>query len=446
MAIFSRRRLQAMVDALGPFLASDKAGDVLARLEHKDTQSALAAEFEVGLLWSLSRVGHLKVEPVFPKRRSQIDAMSDDLFSSGPVAIEITALSDDTFSGKADMDRAANIIVQFAKGVRKEADKHLYFQFAERSYYDKGHFHRVRCIDRDFSLAVERKEKLSTWLKSAEWQASQTIRLTGDEIDVVISWRQSVHPLFRTHCSMPAVAYHAEDNPLYKALKKKERQLSGAPVEFMKCVFIGDAGCSILRQLKLLNSAGREMGGERIIRHFLAKSRIDAVCVFSPSRTPGFFGSLHSNLFWQVTIFPRQNGFESQYESLRKLAARLPRPNLEGYQARTRHLQGSLRPQERGQYLGSYMTSNGFSSTIKISARLVLEMLSGRLTPDQFRQSAFGKSANLLDSHLSRGMTIQDVRIEKSDLDEDDDHFVFHLDFDAAASPLTSPKTSRAKG
>jgi hypothetical protein len=148
------------------------------------------------------------------------------------------------------MDRAANIIVQFVDRVRKKEGSHLYFQFAEHSYYDKDRFHRVRCVSGDFSLTPELQRQLSLWLKSPDWPEPKKIRLTSDKIDVEISHRQSVHPLFRTHCSMPAVAYHLEDNLLYKALKKKERQLSSVPAGVIKCVFVGDAGCSIPRRGK----------------------------------------------------------------------------------------------------------------------------------------------------------------------------------------------------
>jgi hypothetical protein len=44
MPIFTRRRLQAMLDDLGPRLTTPKAADLHPRLEHVDTQAALAAE------------------------------------------------------------------------------------------------------------------------------------------------------------------------------------------------------------------------------------------------------------------------------------------------------------------------------------------------------------------------------------------------------------------
>src|SRR3954452_10736024 len=100
MPIFARRRLQSMLEDLGPLMSSAKANDLLARLEHKDAKAALAAEVELGLLWSIGQVAHLRIEPVLEGSSSRPDAFSDNLFAQGSAVIEITAISDDTFSGQ----------------------------------------------------------------------------------------------------------------------------------------------------------------------------------------------------------------------------------------------------------------------------------------------------------------------------------------------------------
>lgn len=77
--------------------------------------------------------------------------------------------------------------------------------------------------------------------------------------------------------------------------------------------------------------------------------------------------------------------------------------------------------------------------SVKLSARLVLEYLAGRITSEQFRH--FGGMSDILDSTLKAGNTIQSARIEKAGLDEDDDHIVFELDRDYAASALSATAT-----
>jgi hypothetical protein len=435
MPIFARRRLQTMLNDLGPRLTAANASDLLARLEHKVTQSALAAEFELALLWGIGRVADLQVTPAFPESQKRPDALSADLFGSGAAVIEITALSDDTFSGQADMDRAANMMAQFTDRTRKGASEHLYFEFQEAK--DERN-RRIRRVTKDFALTPALEADFKAWLASPDWPTPDAIRLTNQQVDVVVRWKQFVHPMFRTFSSMPAVAYDLEDNHIFKALRKKERQLSDVPTGILKCIFLGDAGCRNLRHLRPMGVV--ETSGEQIIHHFLARSEIDVVCVFSPHRSDSPFRPGFSSRQWTVSLYDRRKAtLENEYRKLAALVEALPRPNLEGNQARDLHRQGIFHPQARGQYLGMRTELRGSSMSIKISSRLVLELLAGRISQQQFQDFIFGKDKNIFDIQLARGLTIQSSRIEKAGLDDDDDYLVFDLEPDIAANPLKKP-------
>jgi hypothetical protein len=71
---------------------------------------------------------------------------------------------------------------------------------------------------------------------------------------------------------------------------------------------------------------------------------------------------------------------------------------------------------------------------------MVLELLAGRITQEQFQRNAFGEHKNLFDHQLSLGNTIQASRVEKGGLDEDDDWLVFELEPDIAAMQFRNPK------
>lgn len=57
MPIFTRRRLQAMLNDLAPRLDEAKGKDLLRRLENKRVEQALPAEMELALLWGLLQLG-----------------------------------------------------------------------------------------------------------------------------------------------------------------------------------------------------------------------------------------------------------------------------------------------------------------------------------------------------------------------------------------------------
>jgi hypothetical protein len=165
--------------------------------------------------------------------------------------------------------------------------------------------------------------------------------------------------------------------------------------------------------------------------------------VFSPYRAlQQLFSGGSRTPQWKVSLYPRNAELvPADYELLNKMVLALPKPQLEGYQARSWHQQGMFNPQGKGIYLGCSMTTKSGATSISISARMVLELLAGRLTPEEFQNYSFRQNQNLFDAQFKQGMTIQSARLEKAGLDEDDDLLVFDMEPDWGARPLRNPKT-----
>ena len=441
MSIFARRRLQHMLDEIGHRLRDAQINDLLTRLEHRDVGPALAAEFELGLLWAISSVTETDLHPKLVGSPRRPEAFCPRLFPSGPAFVEITAVSDDSFSDRDKMERAANIISQFTESIRKGSSKHLYFQFTEKSSYENGRYQRFRRIKKTFELTPPLRETLRIWISNADWPNPKHIRLTDETIDVVIQWQNQVHPSLRTFSTMPAIAYDLEDNPVFRRLKVKKSQLSKAPSGSLKCIFLGDAGCDTLRDLTRFDPTNRAVNGEQIIWHFLDNSSVDLVAVFSP-QSKNIYNPIRSPRIWRVTYFDKRNSVRAdEYAGLQSLAKALPPPNYEGYQARSLYRQGSFNPQARGHYLGTIMyveDMKKMKTEIKFPARLFQELIAGRVSLEQFRH--FSSAFELFESELKSGRTLCNARLEATGLDEDDDYLVFEFAPDAAALPLKRPK------
>lgn len=417
---------------------NQKSNDLLKRLEHKDTNSALAAEAELSVLWAISRVAHMEPEPELPYSGRRPDAYSDDLFSSGPAVIEIRALSDDSFSGKEAMDRTANIISGFADQLRKGAGEHLYFEFNERIYYTNdsnlrglsSQFHRERCVDPNFNLDDEIKDILRQWIKAPDWPNPGKIHITHGKADFIISWKKSTVKLFRTFCRMPAIAYDLVDNPIYKSLKKKAAQIKGANKNVLRCVILVDAGCSMLRRLRPLG-VNHEVDGGTIIQYALRQLSIDVVIVISPYRQRQFVFSIQSEMVWNISCFDKRNVIpDGEYKTIQEMTAQLPKATFEAYQARDIHKQGGFSNNGRNWCLPTIIKTGGGKMTIKLSAELLHEYLAGRIDEKNFRQKAFKDDKNFFDMELTRGNSIRKVQFEAGGLDRDDDYIVFDLDID----------------
>lgn len=432
-----------MLDELGPLLPKSKVADLLSRLDHVDTSNALSAEAELTLMWALRQVSHVVIEPTLPGTKSCIDAVAHHLLPSRSAAVEITAISDDAFSGREDMMRTANIVCARADQIRKKASQHLHFAFGSGHVRDGRRSKRARFVDPNYKISPEHDEILRAWLSAPDWPNPKNIVLRDEKTAVSVVWQDRVYPETRVFCSMPPVAYDLKDNPLYKALRDKERQMDGIPSLFARCIFVADAGCNLLWSSP--RYGGPEKSADEIVRKFLARDtcKTDLVCLFSPRRPQSTFLGHSEKPKWSVSLFDRrQVAPTNEYDHIQWLASIMPPPSLEGYQARQRHRQGSFAPQGRGRYLGTTLHGHPRSShmTIELSARLMHELLAGRISVEQFHQRAFGRQDfNNFEYELAHGRTIRNVRIVPQGVEHDDDIIAFDLADDVSAALFREP-------
>jgi hypothetical protein len=442
MPIFGRRRLQQMLDELGPWLVRDKAADLLNRLENVDPDQALPAEFELALSWAVTRTAQLEIDRPMGTRTP--DIYSPDLLPGAPLAIDIAAISDASLSGENLMRRAANIINGTCNQIVKGASTHLHYTFQERSRYlrnpdGRGRLDRRRQITESFQIESRLQSLLTNWLKSGATQ--EPLRLTSKDIDVVITWQEQVHPRLNTFCTMPSLAYDLRRNPLYRALKSKARQLQSVPPGIHRGIFLGDAGCQLFNDIYRVDRVHNTFSGQQVIETFLAEeSKIDFVAVFSVKRaTTGSWDSSKNPRIWYLYLFEQKKSpAKLDLGRLSHLRDVLPAPYLSGYEARSRHEQGMFAPQANGQYLPTSMSSGRNSMKVTISARALQELMAGRLTAEQFKNWTLGRF-NPFEQNLARGWTIANVSFESKNIEADDDHLTFTFKDDPAAAPLRLP-------
>lgn len=184
MPIFARRRLQHALDELAPHLDGGKARDLVGRLEDKKRpEQALGAEWELILLWALSKLGDFEVEPHWVATADKPDAFSGMLISGEQALVEIVTLSDVAISGEKEMMAAAQKLCDAANGLQSKAGKHLSFRFLEESGYEDGRYYRRRRVARDFLVTLEISAALKSWLQDKP--PSTPLRLANAELDVL---------------------------------------------------------------------------------------------------------------------------------------------------------------------------------------------------------------------------------------------------------------------
>jgi hypothetical protein len=440
MPIFGRRQLQRMLDELGPWLDRGKAKDLLNRLENEKPNQALPAEYEMSISWAVSRIATLEIDR--PAGTRTPDIYSPDLLTSGPLIVDVAAVDDLTLSGADTMRRARNIINAEANRLFEGSSEHLHYSFRETSGYEpsrdgKSAFCRRRLVRHNFQLDESLRTAMKRWLASG--RPAAPLHWNAPDISVVIEWREYVHWLSNFFCTMPSLAYDMKDNPLYAALRLKSKQLRAAPDGARRAVFLGDAGCSLLRDLNPFSPSSQTFSGGQIILKFLDDYQtIDFVMVFSAKREPSSVGR-QTKRIWNTQIFARPSMItDADLGRLTLLSQTMMPPNLGGYQAYSWHTQGMCDADAVGKYVPTSMGIGRDRLTLKISARAVQELMAGRLSLEQFHNWSFGE-ANPVRREIEAGRTISSVRFEPQGDSEEDDYLVFEFRDDPSARALRMP-------
>ncbi|TXD94240.1 hypothetical protein FUT87_07465 [Mitsuaria sp. TWR114] len=449
MPIFTRRRLQAMLDDLARRGDAQKLTDVRARLENKRVDQALPAEMELAVVWALARLGEIETEPEwFGDRRP--DIYTEQLFPGQPCVVEVTAVSDGRMAQEPELARVGTKLKEAANRIRRGRGKHLSFQIHVEQGYEGSAYFRRRKVDADFEPSAGTVDLLRGWLMQDG--VREPLVLLQGATHVTVQWHEVPrHPHSNVFCSMPAEAYSLEDNPLFDALDEKRRQLASPEFTGVRCIVVADAGSTLIRRLDAVFGMQRSVTGRQVIEYFLRSSDVgvDVVLTLSPFRDTGlwFTGSRRSE--WRSSLFLRP-GLRLDTAVAQRLASCLPVPRFEGYQARSLHQQALYRHDSRGWYLGTGMQSRGSSMTVKLSSRAVLELLAGRMTLERFHEVTGLKqtptSANIFDHRLKQGDILSQVTIESGGLDKDDDLLVFELSRDPSAAPLRVDATLGTPG
>jgi hypothetical protein len=453
MPVFGRRQLQRMLNDLGPWFATVEKGTpkgILNRLESDDPDQSVPAEYELALTWGVSRIASsLEIEKKIGVNYP--DIYSDDFFPGNPTVADVAAISDVALSGEGVMREARDIINKRCNEILNESGSHLHCTFMEESGYlpatplNKGRnrYFRRRRVTRPFEVNSAFDAALRHWLVAGPPKHKLSWR--SKDIDVVIEWRPFVHPLDGVFCTMPSEAHHLRENYLYCVLKKKREQLMGASVGTRRVILLGDAGCSLLRNLR--QHSHNTVSGQQIIQSFLAEpdNTVDFVVVFSPKRTnESSYPDSKNPRIWHFDFFHhRAEPPESEFDRFRILVETLPKPYLDGYQARSWCQQAMSNPKTRRDYLCLEWSGGSRQMTVKLSARSLQDIIAGRLSGEQFELWATGKP-NPFAKAIEQGLTISAVSFEAKGTDEDDDYVVFEFSDDPAARKLRLPASVKS--
>lgn len=444
MPIFSRRRLQAMLDDLMPHLNGSKGQDILSRLENKRTEQALPAEMELALLWAIAKTGDLEIEPEWWSDTRRPDAYSETLILKHPTVVEIAALRDtNKVTGEEDMGGVSNEISKFVNQIKKNAGDFLFYRFAEESGYRNGSYFRRRLAPSNFKLSKDAQSKIEAWIKGGV-KAGDELLISERYLHVTITMRDRKQFQYGNFwSSMPPEMHSINHNSLFDLIQSKESQIKGAPEGTIRLLFLADAGSQIFNKIgrsSEINFYNRSVSAREVIRNFMSlyNKHLDWIVTFAPIRE--ILGTGHSFMTWSIAIFANDKIVKIIESSINSLVSSLPKPRFEGYQARSLHRLGMYKPTSNKWYLSMIFVGNMIKKEykIKVPARALLDLLAGRISESEFRSyiNPNNNGVNYVEALLKKGLTVSSAEMSKRNIDDDDDHIILSFSDDPSVRDL----------
>jgi hypothetical protein len=268
MAMFSRRNLQRMLDALAVHLAVEARGKLARELDVRDT-SALGFEWETALLFALSHVGQIEYEA------SAVNGPRPD--------IDFCEVGDGSICFTADVAtvsdiglEAGNPAMRFSSALSRLRKK--YELPGVLNFVIKGDVTGPTYRDRMMRLKLPPQARLDKFLNVTLGQELKriqrekpdhaTIVVNEPGIEFTVSYRANQrfssgsYPSFTT-------AYSLTRNPVYRTLKDKARQLKKFGGARPLGIFLCDGDCSLLRNTQ---TAAVAFGLRNVIEKFFQQS------------------------------------------------------------------------------------------------------------------------------------------------------------------------------
>lgn len=448
MTIFARRTLQSFLTALDGTLTSHQLGALVNRLNRENLNS-LAAEWEICILIALMNFGHITYEPaLIGKTRPDFQFTAADNAALEFVA-DVTLISD------SDLERN-NPILELTQILYRKARK---LGITGTFSYRVGSGSTGRQGAHKVQLSIPHIKKLQAFFEHflvphlralANPHLPMTINVAEGAWHVNISY----DPKGRfSHGSYRAFrnATVKDSNPLYNALNGKRKQLRDSEYLGCKGIIVCDGGCEVIQngiaswdtysRKQILTEFFRSTGSISFVIFIWieAKSRPGVKC------QPRVCGEIETNP--DARVPPP----EELVYLLRRLPQFWPQPVQTGEHARLQvegYGQRNI-PRNWGRPVGGYRMGSGPNRiTYRMSARELLEILSGRRTIQEFERDAGfaphgdGGPINPFENALRRGFTISAATLEAIS-DRDDDWVEFRITGpDPALSSFRKPGQS----
>lgn len=424
MALFSRRTLERLLNENSAFLTVEQLNNHVSRLNKGD----LSCEWEVAVLNAFSRIGKVIHEPSNFGTSARLDLHFVSAAGTVEFLADITTVSDAFAESENPTDYLEARLLQiklkhslpggFGFTIRGNTARDVFLKKRQETYLP-----RMKELEREVFQTPEFK----TFIKRvvANRNKADAIRILGDNTDIDISYTlssisSSSFPTYKEIIDL-------ESNPIWNALiAKYKRQLKKSGYNGLQGIILCDGDCY---GLKNSMPSWYAKSAREVIQHFLRKKmKVGFVLSLFPKLARSHSGKNTVDCRFYKGVSFSDADFAVFDCFTKNIASLFPSPSHDSANARNRLVKGYAR---KGDSFSGGMMIRG--NEIRVSARTVLDLLSGQLHAESYPsdyQIHFARK-------LSEGSLIIDACVERSP-EDDDDWLVFRFgEPDVAVSPFS---------
>jgi hypothetical protein len=442
MAMFARRVLQAMLFDLEPHIPLE-GREKLARELNRQSPSALGFEWELALLYGLSRIGKVEYEAASSGGSQPDIAFTEDSASPTSFTADITTVSDQGLIEQNPIDRFSLAVMRLRQKYKLSGATDIKIEgqatgphFRDRKMrVDLPPASQVEALVREHvgpMFERVRDKKLAT--------ASVAISEPGISATVAYNAKQRYssvsYPSYRA-------AYSLTRNPVYPALKAKLDQLkkSGRPGPLG--IFLCDGDCELLKSAHSVAT----VNVEQVVGAFFGRnSSISFVIVLTtlPTKSVTFISFVkQARIKGRIFVNPRaKNPIDGGALEglLNRVLAQIPAAVATPLDALYWLRHGKANQGEPLHHL--IEGSRIMGQSLKVSARKIQEVLAGQMTVKdfwgQYERPGTGTKNPFLRA-LHSGFVIETVKVTRMP-EADDDLIEFEFGPDVAIGKIVAQK------
>lgn len=443
MFIFSRRAIQEKLDLLGGVLSAEQHANLVSRLNRLGRER-LSAMWEVVFLQALSRVAPIRHEVALPNgRQPDFEFKFDHGGTHLAIVGDIASVSDLGLDKQNLFRELTDEGSRLARKYRLDPN-HFRYDVSGEQVGARPKLRMKLLLPTGEAFTKIIKNIIEPFVRELALSPRMTAELNHEEPGVCfsVSYAQSQwasgggHPCYDLAMSLT-------ENPIYRALRAKADQLRAAPEGAIRIIILCDGDCAAMRK-SIFAGAGNNYSARQIATNFLRKtSSVDLVLLATVEQRNPHDPRLRDYVMSYDLAAAPLSARTSRVDDdiihavqtlLEKSIKEIPKPMADACNA-------ALRCEESGYGLGKHGGYEMSGKAVKISARLVQELLAGDVTPESFAEfhgwgQKPGDMPNPFKRFLKLGELISDINVFDCG-DEDDNQLEFRFGTpDPAISPF----------